>query len=92
MPLQNILKDSIHIVDHNVKKIIKVCFANMIIQTLSEKEYSVEDLKTNTFLQQNTYHPYEMEGSYFVIDEKEATTTAGLVETLTHMLTQPTGI
>ena len=46
MPLQNIMKDSIHIVDNNVKKSIQVCFANMIFQTPFEKEYSVEDLKT----------------------------------------------
>ena len=45
-PLQNILIYSIHIVDHNVKKIIQVLFANMIIQTPFEKEYSVKDLKT----------------------------------------------
>ena len=46
MPLQNIMKDSIHIVDYDVKKSIQVCFANMIFQTPFEKEYSVEDLKT----------------------------------------------
>ena len=55
MPLQNILKDSIHIVDHNVKKMIQVCFANIIIQTPFEKEYSVEDLKTKLHSCNNIY-------------------------------------